>query len=173
MNDVPCLLTIGDFSTLEALHEQWIERDHDLTAMLREKLEIAKVVFPDDLPPDVASLGSQVEYAIGDEKSIATLTAAIAMQRDWLPITLPAGLALLGHREGWAVQLQTTPGQFRLLTLGRVVQQPEATWPGRFSPHKTHAKAPSLRLVAGSRTHRSSEPVDAEYDGDDPGPAAA
>ena len=64
---------------------------------LRAKLETAVVVFPDDLPRDVASLGSQIAYAVGEETHVATLTGTTGLDRRWLPITLPFGLALLGQ----------------------------------------------------------------------------
>lgn len=100
MNDNPCLLTIGDFTTLSTIQEQWSQRCYVLVPQLRAKLEAAAVVFPDDLPRDVASLGSQIAYAIGEETHVAILTGTTGLDRGCLPITLPIGLALLGHREG-------------------------------------------------------------------------
>ena len=173
MIDYVCLLTIGDFTTLNALHEQWSLRDHDLAPLLRAKLEAATVVFPDDLPRDVATLGSQIAYAVGEETHIAKLTGTIGIDRGWLPITVPAGLALLGQREGWAKNFEIEPGRSRLLTLGRVLEQPESSWPGRFSPHKASAVMPSLPLVRSTTEGRALQADGARPDDDDPGPAVA
>lgn len=156
MNDNSCLLTTGDFSTLTGLHEQWTQRDHDLTRQLRAKLDAAKIVFPDELPRDVASLGSRIAYAVGEQRHVSVLTATTGLDRDWLPITLPIGLALLGQREGWAMHFYVEPARSRLLTLGRVVEQPEASWPGRFSPHGSSVETPlRLRVAAETRTPRT------------------
>lgn len=173
MNDTPCLLTIGDFTTLGTIHAQWSERDHDLVPQLRAKLEAAVVVFPDDLPRDVASLGSQIAYAIGEETHVATLTATVGLDRDWLPIALPLGLALLGQREGWAMNFDVGSGRARVLTLGRVMEQPESSWPGRFSPHHTVIAPASLRLIRNSAKSRAHQASGAAPEDDDPGPAAA
>jgi regulator of nucleoside diphosphate kinase len=173
VNDKPCLLTIGDFSTLEALHEQWAERDHELTPALWAKLESASIVFPDDLPRDVASLGSRIQYAVGDQVHVSVLTGASGLSDDCLPISLPVGLALLGREEGWALNFETGSGRYRMLTLGRVIEQPETTWPGRFSPKKAPAAPSPLRLVAGSRPGSLRASVAPQPDDDDPGPAAA
>jgi regulator of nucleoside diphosphate kinase len=173
VNDFPCLLTIGDFATLESLAKRWAERGHDLATLLRAKMDSAKVVFPDDLPRDAASLGSRIEYAIGDDVRIATLTGEVALAQEWLPLTLPEGLALLGRREGWSTNFKTSQGRFRPLTLCRVLEQPEANWPGRFSICK-----PSGTVVALGTAVRSQQvqPINVRAvvdDDDDPGPAAA
>jgi regulator of nucleoside diphosphate kinase len=173
VNDKPCLLTIGDFSTLEALHEQWAERDHELTPALWAKLESASIVFPDDLPRDVASLGSRIQYAVGDQVHVSVLTGASGVSDDRLPIALPIGLALLGRREGWALNVETGPERFCMLTLGRVIEQPEKAWPGRFTPGKAPSAASPPRLVARSRPGRTRLSANPQRDDDDPGPAAA
>lgn len=173
MNDNACILTIGDFSTLEALLQRWTERDHELTPRLRAKLEMAKVVFPDDLPRDVASLGSRVAYAIGDETHVSVLTATVLADRDCLPVTLPVGLALLGQREGWAAMFEIEPSRSRSVTLGQVIEQPEAMWPGRFTPKEALLNSPALRLVQGSRHNPRPRASGPHADDDDPGPAAA
>jgi regulator of nucleoside diphosphate kinase len=172
VNDFPCLLTIGDFATLESMAKRWAERDHELTPLLKAKLDIAEVVFPDDLPKETASLGSRIEYAIGDDVRIATLTGEVALAREWLPLTLPEGLALLGQREGWTINFETKPGRFRPLTLGRVLEQPEANWPGRFSPHKPSGTVTALG-AAGRSQQIHPTCVCTAADDDDPGPAAA
>jgi regulator of nucleoside diphosphate kinase len=173
VNDNSCLLTIGDFATLAVLHEQWTRRDHDLTRQLRAKLDAAKVVFPDDLPRDVASLGSRIAYAVGEDRHISVLTGTTGLDRGWLPITLPIGLALLGQREGWAMNFDIGPARSRLLTLGRVMEQPEASWPGRFSPRNVLVETPSLRLVRSSAKGRVPQAKSAHPYDEDPGPAAA
>lgn len=173
MNDHTCILTIGDFSTLEGLLQRWTERGHDLAPRLRAKLEKAKVVFPDDLPRDIASLGSRIAFAIGEETHVSVLTATVLVDRDCLPVTLPVGLALLGQREGWAAMLEIEPSRSRSVTLGQVIEQPEASWPGRFTPKEALLSAPALRLVQGSRHDSTLRATGLHPDDDDPGPAAA
>lgn len=173
MNDTQCILTIGDFSTLKALDEQWSGREHDLAPLLRAKLETAKVVFPDDLPRDVASLGSRIAYAVGEEAYVTVLTDTLVPGQDCLPITLPVGLALLGQREGWATVLEVEPSRPRSITLGRVIEQPEASRPGRVSPDKSPLESQLLRFDQSARRSPPFRARSGHPDDEDPGPAAA
>lgn len=97
-------------------------------------LDKAVVVFPEDLPPDVASLGSRLEYSEnGEKRATAELTALLLFGRDYLPVRLPLGLALLGRREGEEFDVLLDDGSVARIKLEKVLEQPERTWPGRFT----------------------------------------
>lgn len=132
MNDEPCTLTIADFGTLTGLQKDWAARAHPLSLILRRKLDGARVVFPADLPRDVATLGSQVSYTVDRGRSFThTLTSLAGLGASELPVSVPIGLALLGRREGEAFPVRE-PDATRTVELHRVARQPESIWPGRF-----------------------------------------
>lgn len=133
MTSVNRILTTGDFSTLSRLSDEWSSSGLWLGSQVRKLLESVLVVFPGDLPPDVASLGSRVAYTEnGKEYRTGELTALCLFERDYLPVRLPVGLALLGRREGETFDVQLEDGSLQHITLERVLEQPERTWPGRF-----------------------------------------
>lgn len=172
MIDDVCTLTIGDFSTLRALEEHWSENDHALLPDLRRKLDSARVVFQDDLPRGVATLGSRIAYTVDrGELETRALTCLAGVGEQWLPIRLPVGLAILGRSEGQDINVREGGGAQRLVRLHRVFDQPEANWPERFEPEPKPAQ-PALRLVQGGG-RRAAAVIAAPDDGDDPGPSAA
>ena len=132
MNDEPCTLTIADFEVLTTLQKVWAARAHPLSLALRHKLNGARIVFPGDLPRDVATLGSCVVYTIDRGRSFThTLTGLTGLGPLELPVSVAAGLALVGRREGEAFPVREPDGA-RIVELHRVLAQPEAAWPGRF-----------------------------------------
>ena len=134
MTSVNRILTSGDFSTLGQLFEEWHAADHTLAPTARKLLDGAIVVFPSDLPPDVASVGSRLEYSEnGERRATAELTALQLFGREYLPVRLPLGLALLGRREGEEFDVLLEDGAIQRIKLEKVLEQPERTWPGRFT----------------------------------------
>lgn len=135
MNENACILTAGDFATLGRLYDEWSSCGRDIAAHLRRKMDRASVVFPSDLPHDVASLESQIIYSGPDGKTCqAQITALMLLDDQHLPVSRPLGLALLGRREGEEVEVNPDGNSIRRFTLVQVVGQPERTWPNRFSP---------------------------------------
>ena len=133
MTNVNRILTTGDFSTLIRLSDEWNSSGHWLGPRARKMLEDAVVVFPSDLPPDVASLGSRVAYSeSGRHTRTAELTALLLLDRDYLPVRLPLGLALLGQRERAEFEVQFDDGSLQRIKLEKVLEQPEKARPGRF-----------------------------------------
>lgn len=174
MIDDVCILTIGDFATLKALEEHWSDKDHALLPALRRKLDGARVVFQDDLPRDIASLGSRVAYTVDrGELETRSLTCLAGVGPQWLPIRLPLGLAILGRGEGQDFSAVEGPGLSRHVRLHRVFDQPETNWPGRFQPDQKPAAKPPLRLVQGPGSRRAIAALTTSDQDDDPGPSAA
>ncbi len=169
MIDDVCVLTIGDFATLRALEEHWSATDNPLLPALRRKIDGARVVFHDDLPGNVATLGSRVAYTVDrGELETRALTCLTGIGPQWLPIRLAVGLAILGRAEG-----QEFDAAGRRVRLHRVFDQPEANWPDRFQSEPKPAAKPSLRLVQGAGAARSAVAAPASGYDDDPGPSAA
>jgi len=158
-------LTTRDFSILERIAESGAHRDEAYRRLLRRKLSAANVVFPDDIGPETATIGSRVEFSVdgrftdnrilihGDGDGFSGLALAITTLR---------GLALLGMSEGDATEIETQDGTKQTLRLDRMWSQ------GRSS----NAGAGATVVALGARRQpvrvRQMEPED-----DDPGPAAA
>jgi regulator of nucleoside diphosphate kinase len=165
------ILTIADFSTLKRLEEVWSARGHDLTPALRRKLHRATVTFQSDLPRGIATLGSRISYSIGDEGMLTrTLTATTGLDAQWLPVSLPLGLALLGQCEGIATIVDCDGEAGRRVKLHRVLDQPEASWPGRFNTaagecaHRGYTAPgvidrPVVQASRPSHAHEDSDPA--------------
>lgn len=140
MTNVNRILTTGDFSTLSRLVDEWSSSGKWITTQARKILENAAVVFPADLPHDVASLGSRVAYTEKRQQTrTVELTALCLLERDFLPVRLPLGLALLGRREGEVFDVQQEDGSVQQVRLEEILEQPEKTWPGRYGNETTEA----------------------------------
>lgn len=105
----------------------------DTLDVLEGELERADVVRPEEIPPDVVTMNSEVELVDLDthENFRVTIvfpgTADTAQRR--ISVLAPIGLALLGCREGDELALPT-PSRTRRIRVGRILYQPEAA--GRF-----------------------------------------
>lgn len=146
--DDACTLSIGDFRTLAELEMLWSERGHKLLYALRMKLRNARVVAQEEMPREVATIASQVDYTIdrGELETRALTTLAIVGPR-WLPVQLATGLAILGRNEG-----QTFSVSGCLVHLHRVFDQPEASWPERFRHCEPPRANSQMRILKDRNT---------------------
>lgn len=98
-----CILTMKDFTILEAMLDNPFVRDIRLIPVLKRKLSSAIVMFREDLPGNVASLNCRVSFRVNGKPSETRvlshgrMTSPIGML---LPVTTLRGLALLGLTEG-------------------------------------------------------------------------
>jgi regulator of nucleoside diphosphate kinase len=176
MSNEACILTSRDFAILESMAGETPSSD-PLLPLLRRKLERATVTFGNDVPADVATLGSRVAFRINEAGreirvlSHGRITSPVGLL---LPITIPRGLALLGLREGQAATLDLPDGLSERVVLDEVVYQPEAA---RKLAEATQAAAPAARRAAWRiiQGDGNSRPVAPPSSGptDDPGPSAA
>src|SRR6185503_7199076 len=103
-----------------------LDRDH--LAALAEKLEHAAVVRPQEVPPGVVTIHSEVRIHHADSGVVATYTLAYPGRPEApnaVSVLAPLGTAMLGRREGDEVEWQA-PGGTRRFTVLEIVQQPEA-----------------------------------------------
>ena len=170
----PCLLTSKDYSILEVMLERRPPTDTLLRAILRSKLDSARVVFRDHIPPDVVTLNSRVRYRVNDAPAQTRLIAQDEVRGpvgSLLPITQVRGLAMLGLAEGESHPVRSAQGNDDIIQVLEVVYQPEAAIRERCKLGLATI-APRLRLVHSAS--RSSPVVTfAATDQDDPGPSAA
>jgi regulator of nucleoside diphosphate kinase len=172
----PCLLTSKDYSILEVMLERCPLTESLLRAMLRSKVDSARVVFRDDIPPNVVTLNSRVRYRVNDAPAQTRLIGQDEVRGpvgSLLPITQPRGLAMLGVAEGESYPVPSAGGDDDILQVLEVVYQPEAAMRERCKLGLANSM-PRIRLV-----HYASRPAlqvasagPAETD-HDPGPSAA
>lgn len=102
---------------------------HPHLAELKEELNTARVVTPEDLPHDVITLNSEVtvkDLITGEEgvyKLVFPRDAHVAENR--ISVLAPIGTALLGRRVGETVELDTPVGK-KLMKVLQVMFQSQA-----------------------------------------------
>jgi regulator of nucleoside diphosphate kinase len=100
-----------------------------LSGPLRRELERAAVVAREAVPPDVATMNSQVRYAdetTGVVRTVALVyPRAVRAGRDMVSVLTPLGSALLGLKVGQAIEWDFPDGSRRRLRLEAVLYQPE------------------------------------------------
>ncbi|MEO6603621.1 MAG: nucleoside diphosphate kinase regulator [Polyangiaceae bacterium] len=129
------IVTAFDLHRLDALLERiryQVKAPPTLTWLERE-LERAVVVKSEEVPATVVTMNSQVEVSDLDTEERRCLTLVFpsmaGIDAGRVSVLAPLGNALLGSREGHAIELKTPRG-VRRLRVDRVVYQPEAA--GRF-----------------------------------------
>ncbi|HPM24966.1 MAG TPA: nucleoside diphosphate kinase regulator [Phycisphaerae bacterium] len=105
------------------------EKDRENLEVLRRELRQAQVVEPDEVPPDVVTMHSQVRLADPrtDHESCCTLVFpedAVA-NHNRISVLAPLGAAILGCRAGDVIRFQV-PGGRRTIRILEVLYQPEA-----------------------------------------------
>lgn len=102
--------------------------DESCLRSLRGELDIAKIVAPEEIPPDVVTMNSTVRLRAVRSKELETYTlvypqnANIAIGK--LSVLAPIGTAILGNRVGDTVQWQVPKGLIRF-KIEELVFQPE------------------------------------------------
>lgn len=131
----PLTMTEFDLRRLDALFERLrfhLKPPRTLTLLERE-LERAVVVEPDEVPPTIVTMNSEVQVVDVDSGERRTLTLVFPsmaeIESGRVSVLAPLGTALLGSCEGAAVTWQTPRGE-RRLRVESIVYQPEAA--GRF-----------------------------------------
>lgn len=176
-----CILTTKDFTILEIMLDRLSEGEEHMRRLLREKLGSAIVMFREDVPADVATLGSRLRFRVDDGDaetrvlSHAPMGSPVGM---FLPITAPRGLALLGLREKQRFLLERAAAGEEELVLEKVLYQPEAERAEREASARAttpEARRQGLRLVGEGRPPIAPAAIRVLTvgQGDDPGPSAA
>lgn len=176
------IMTDRDRMVLETMAGRLAGLDEALRTRLLGKVASATIVSRDDVPEDVATLGSRISFRIdldGPDSRILSEHRGLSPAGLYLPVTTIRGLALLGLRDGQETWVVLPDGRFQHLLLDGVQYQPEAA--GRQRERNRRLATPAerrsqLRVVAGTALPVRSEPVPTLRFGDgqdDPGPSAA
>jgi regulator of nucleoside diphosphate kinase len=128
----PILMTPHDHDRLSYLAEQLTETTtiHDSEVkVLERELDRADVVEDAELPADVVTMNSELLLVDIDTQEALSLRVvfprAADIERGWISVLAPVGLAVLGSREGDEITWRT-PRRVRRFRIERVTYQPEA-----------------------------------------------
>jgi regulator of nucleoside diphosphate kinase len=162
-----CVLTTRDYAMMEDLLDSDARLGEGVAALARRKLAGAMIVFPDDVPPDVATVNSRIAFSVGDraaETRVLVRDAGHRVTGAALRVDTLRGLALLGLEAGEHMVLERPDGSSETLRLDAVIHQPEAA-----------ARMLAERNVVSldGRFRRKAAPAIAGGGDDDPGPHAA
>lgn len=104
------------------------DRDRPYLATLSSELDLAVVIGPDELPPDVVTMNSRVRLRDGRRTWVMTLVfPEDANPEDGaISVLAPLGAAILGCRVGQTVTFRVPGGTVRSCDILNVLYQPEA-----------------------------------------------
>lgn len=131
----PRTMTEFDVRRLDALFERIRTQVKPPTTLsvLERELAQAVVVSPEQVPPNVVTMNSEVQVIDLETDERRSLTVVFpsmsGIEAGRISVLAPLGTALLGSCEGASVAWQTPRGT-RRVQVERVVYQPEAS--GRF-----------------------------------------
>jgi regulator of nucleoside diphosphate kinase len=125
------MVTTQDLEKLHALIEGVSDANAEAAEALESELSRARVVEPDEAPPDLVTMNSRVRFrdqTTGKERE-ATLVfphqASAAEGR--ISIFAPIGAALIGLRVGDTIEWPLPNGRATTLEIVAVLYQPEAS----------------------------------------------
>ena len=97
---------------------------------LLSKLNRARIVDPEGIPPTTVTMSTQVEFRYEDsgESTIVTLTYPDeqVIYRDSVSILTPLGTALFGLSNGQSMSYMDLDGSWKTIRVLKVLHQPEA-----------------------------------------------
>ena len=97
--------------------------------ILEEGLEVAEIVEPENVPPDVVTMRSKLQLKDLQTNEKRTYSIVFPTEADLdagkISILAPLATALLGHRRGDVVEFQA-PSRLRKLLIEKIIYQPES-----------------------------------------------
>ncbi len=124
-------ITEADFERLQHLIEGLRtagSSDMKCVNMLQGELDRAEVVEPNEIPPDVVTMNSEVrlkDLDSGETKVYRLVFPTQARTENSISILAPIGTAMLGYKVGDVIEWPVPKGRRRLKVL-KVLFQPEA-----------------------------------------------
>jgi len=98
--------------------------------LLQDMLDFAQIVPSESIPPDVATLNSQLVIEDGDRHEPLQVVLVLPQDADAsanrISVVSPMGRALLGRAVGEAVDVQLPNGTTRRVAIAAIPYQPEA-----------------------------------------------
>ena len=125
------IVTQQDLDRLRALIDGVVsERNQEAAEALESELANARVVLPEEVPPNVVTMNSQVRFvdeASGVERVVTLVYPKDASAEEGrVSVLAPVGAALIGLRTGDSIDWPMPGGRSKRLRIVEVVWQPEA-----------------------------------------------
>ena len=96
---------------------------------LEERMQSAKIVAPEDVPPDVVTMRSQVKVKDSDSGEEIVYSIVFPTEASYsdgrISILDPLTVASLGYKRGDTIEFQV-PGRLRKLEIQEILYQPES-----------------------------------------------
>lgn len=96
---------------------------------LAEELDRARIVSPEEIPPDVVTMNSRIQLRDLDTNDamefVLVFPTEANVDEQRISVLAPLGTAVLGYRAGSVIEWQV-PARTRRLRIERVLYQPEA-----------------------------------------------
>jgi regulator of nucleoside diphosphate kinase len=122
----PIVLSHEEADILYDLALKWRQRHPFSARLLLDELERARTVPEADLPDDVVTMGSRVDFldrARGEKHAVQLVYPAAAdMTQGRVSVMTPIGAGLIGMRRGREIDWPDRHGEWRRLKIVAVVQ---------------------------------------------------
>lgn len=174
-------ITESTFRYLEPKLDDTTHHNDAYLRLLRHKLSNTVILLPMEIPPQVATINSRINFSVGRnwlENRVLVRSEPIEVFGLHLPITTLRGLALLGLTTGDSLEVTRSDGALEVICLAKVCYQPEAHQRKEQCRKRAMASLddqPSVFLLesADQMPRFNSHGGRDEPEEDDPGPRAA
>ena len=125
----PIIINRRDAERLQRLIDDASDKDLFVAEALEEELERGEVIDPEEIPDDVVSMNSRVQFTdlTRSRQMIRTLVYphALATTEDGISVMAPVGAGLIGLRVGEVIDWTLPDGHQVQLRVDAVLWQPE------------------------------------------------
>ncbi len=125
----PIIINRLDAERLQRLIDDASDKDLFVAEALEEELERGEVIDPEEIPDDVVSMNSRVQFTdlTRNRQMIRTLVYphALATTEDGISVMAPVGAGLIGLRVGEVIDWTLPDGHQVQLRVDAVLWQPE------------------------------------------------
>lgn len=128
-NRPPIIINRLDAERLQRLIDEASDKDRFIADALEEELERGEVIDPEDIPEDVVSMNSRIQFTdlTRNRQMIRTLVYphALATTEDGISVMAPVGAGLIGLRIGDIIDWSLPDGHEVKLRVDAIFWQPE------------------------------------------------
>lgn len=125
----PLIINRLDADRLQRLIDEAADKDRFVAEALEEELERGEVIDPEQIPEDVVSMNSRIQFTdlTRGRQMIRTLVYphALATTEDGISVMAPVGAGLIGLRVGDAIDWPLPDGSEVRLRVDAILWQPE------------------------------------------------
>ena len=125
----PLIINRLDADRLQRLIDEVADKDRFVAEALEEELERGEVIDPEQIPEDVVSMNSRIQFTdlTRGRQMIRTLVYphALATTEDGISVMAPVGAGLIGLRVGDAIDWPLPDGGEVKLRVDAILWQPE------------------------------------------------